>query len=233
MGDATALRGLEAIVEVPARGWAWTPTRPSRSRSHALPRSASGSDVPAYELRCIAVEPLRDAPRLLFGDDGWPKPVAKVDRGYALRDLVAAHRAAHRYPNAHSDLRDYHRERAEALGRAFGIDLLGNRSPARDDGLEALRRATEVQLDRVRSPFAGLLEAPETVIDLHRNHAQPLAEAVDGLHDRLLDLLVTIVARVWRVAPDATVTEDAVRASGFEPSDPRARSDRLPVTTRK
>lgn len=93
---------------------------------------------PEYELRCIAVEPIADAPRLRFGEDGWPTPSGPRSRTYTLRQLVLAHRAAARWTNAHPDLRDYHRQRADALSRAFGIDLAQPAwsSPASPDRVE-------------------------------------------------------------------------------------------------
>ena len=174
---------------------------------------------PEYELRCIAVESIADAPRLRFGEDGWPAPSGPSGNTYTLRQLVLAHRAAARWAHAHPDLRDYHRGRADALGRAFGVDL-SEPTPATDRGLTMLRQATEAQLDRVRSPFASFLEAPETVSAIYREHGPQLTMAVEALHDRLLDLLVDLTADIWHVAPDATVSEDAVRASGFDPSTP-------------
>jgi hypothetical protein len=174
---------------------------------------------PEYELRCIAVEPVTDRPPLRFGDDGWPDPHNGFGTTYTLRDLVLAHRSAHRFADAHPDLRDYHLARAEALERTFAIDL-DRPPPTGDEALAVLRQATGAQLDRVQSPFAGFLEAPEPVVTLYRAHGQAIAEAVESLQAHLLDLLTDLTAQIWHVAPDVTVTEDAIRADGFDPSDP-------------
>ena len=90
----------------------------------------------------------------------------------------------------------------------------------RDDALLALRRSTEAQLHRTASPFATFIEAPESVIAVYREHGRALTEAADSFHDRLLDLLVAIIARMWSIGADAAVTDEELRASGFDPSAP-------------
>ena len=81
-------------------------------------------------------------------------------------------------------------------------------------------RSTEAQLRRTRSPFADFIEAPESVIAVYREHGPGLKEAAASLEDRLVELLVTIIARTWNVPPDLTATEDELRAKGFDPTDP-------------
>jgi hypothetical protein len=158
-----------------------------------------------------------ECPPVAFDEDGWPTVEKAHLRTYSLKELVLAHHTAQRYANSHPDLRDYHCDRAAAFGRAFGVDLDGA-PPRRDDAVLALIRSTEAQLHRTRSPFADFIEAPESVGALYHEHGPPLAEAVDGFHDRLVELLVAIVARMWDMQPDAVVTDENLTAGGFDPS---------------
>lgn len=87
-----------------------------------------------------------------------------------------------------------------------------------DEAVLALIRSTEAQLQRTGSPFADFIEAPESVVGLYHEHGPAVAEAADGFHDRLVDLLLAIVARMWDLRPDAVVTDDDLRAAGFDPS---------------
>ena len=115
-------------------GWSWEYLlKGGRGRPRLLPYGVRTQFIgshrvpafPAYELRCIAVEPLTEGPPVAFDEDGWPTVEEAHLRMHSLKELVLAHHAAQRYANAHPELRDYHRDRAAALGRAFGVDLDG------------------------------------------------------------------------------------------------------------
>jgi hypothetical protein len=208
---------LEGVLGVPAQGWPRSSAATAAWGPHAVYGSHPIPAFPAYELRCIAVEPLAEGPPVAFDEDGWPTVAKAYLRTHSLKELVLAHHASQRYANAHADLRDYHRDRAAALGRALGVDLDGA-PPRSDDAFLALIRSTEAQLQRTESPFADFIEAPESVVGLYHEHGAALAEAADGFHDRLVHLLVAIVARMWDIQPDAVVTDEDLTAGGFDPS---------------
>ena len=209
-----------------SRSWTYL-LQGGRGRPRHLPRGVRTRFIaahpvaafPDYELRCIAVEPLTGGLPLSFDEAGWPQVASGHARTYTLKELVHARQDAMRYANAHPDLRDYHRDRATALGRALRVDLDAD-PPRRDEALLALLRSTEAQLRRTRSPFADFLEAPESVIAVYRQHGLGLKEAAASFEDRLVDLLVTIIARTWSVPPEVAATEEELRANGFDPSAP-------------
>jgi hypothetical protein len=142
---------------------------------------------------------------------------AGLGNDFSLKDLMLARRDARRFRNAHPDLRDYHAGRADALGRAFGLEPGKTRG---DRGLLSLLEATESQLDAVASPFERFLEAPKSVVALHRRHGEAITACIDALGGALVDLLIDLVADILQLDRGTTVSETAVRDCGFDPARP-------------
>ena len=195
--------------------------RPRDLPGHLRTRFVAAQPVEAfvgYEVRCIAVEPVGAGTRLRFGSDGWPV-ATPIEGSFTLRDLVVARRAAERWALAHPDLRDYHRRRAEALARALGIRP-DEPPPASDGGLLALLEATELQLDRLRSPFDDFLEASEPVAAAYGRHGPAIADQSSVMREHLVGLAADLVAQVWELDPALAVGRDALAAAGFDPGRP-------------
>ncbi len=130
-----------------------------------------------------------------------------------LRDLLRLHLLSRRHREA-PDTREYYEGPALAAASAFGIHL--DKPPLDDDGLGDLLRATLAQLEEIGSPFDGLFEAPMPIEQLHQRYADRIAQANAQLNETLTQLAVDIVARLWRIYPDTTVSWDELATHGFE-----------------
>lgn len=101
------------------------------------------------------------------------------------------------------------------MAAAFGID------PSRTVDLGgALARLAERFAEwqqTLHSPFSDYLEAPPAVIDLYQAHGHDIALQLDQLNATVSSLVADARSRIGTVAPDATITDDDLRAHGFDP----------------
>ncbi len=147
----------------------------------------------------------------MVGDDRGPEPDE-----FGLRDLLHTHLDARRQREVDPKASDWYEAQAMAASRAFQIDL--EKPPFDHDGLRELLGATLdalAQLHNLRSPFEGYLEAPMSIIQLHQRYSEWIGDAGREFRNVLMNLAVDIVARLWRIYPDTTVSWDELAAHGF------------------
>lgn len=107
------------------------------------------------------------------------------------------------------------------MAAAFGI----NPSQTIDPGgaLAGLAARFAEWQRALHSPFSDYLEAPSAIIDLYQSYGHDIKRQVEQLNATVSALLAEARSRIGTVAPDATITDDDLRAHGFDPDAPEHR----------
>lgn len=139
--------------------------------------------------------------------------------GYDLRYLIKAYLEARSYARATSDRAVWYSERYRAMALAFGMnpDRFGvSGSVAMDEVAEECVNS----LEGLRSPFAGMMEAPEKVIALYRRFGSDIDISIRQAQELVTALLVEVLADQLDIPLDHTVSQDDLRANGLVRSAP-------------
>ena len=139
-----------------------------------------------------------------------------VSRTFGRRDLVSAYLSARRHRQAAEELRDFHQRRYRALASALGCDLDTGPEHGGQPAARHLIRSTIESFEAVGTPFDGLMEASAQIAALYEKHGAVLSDTADLLRFQHKALLVDLVELAYGLGPDRVVTEDELRAAGFD-----------------
>ena len=109
-----------------------------------------------------------------------------------------------------------------AFAAAFGVEKQADglvECVAGDEILDRLLLEWVEGYERIRSPFDGILEAPQAVGVLYEAHAPRIDRGIAAARENLAAMLADLLAATWGIPTGAVVMAADVRAVGFDPAE--------------
>jgi hypothetical protein len=133
-------------------------------------------------------------------------------------DLAEAFLEARQWQHSSSAYGQWTRQRCEALSSAFGVPGKLYVDGRFDSDFAFFLDSTARSYADLRSPFDGLLEAPEGVLDLHREFARRIDHHLAGARMSLIELTARLLETILGMKPGMTSHLDWQDDPGPAPS---------------
>ena len=151
-----------------------------------------------------------------------------MDARFTIADLAGALFNAEKFKDAHIDREKYHSNRYQAMARAFGVTQVWSNGRFEDGGVSetetfaALDLAASCVRSLVRlsysSPFSGYLEAPENIIELHKEFDKTIRDGISQAEAGVMNLLVATLPLALDIPSDRRVSFEDLLENGLDTS---------------